>query len=182
VLEPPTDSARFYLAQLNQQAADDPLTQRARSAYDARLVEEARSALRAQDFTATRRWLSEARSAGVDAAALTTIEAALTAGQNESQRAESYVDASTLTRIRYVAPKFPDIARAHNIDGWVDLQFLVDTDGAVTDVKVVGAQPVGIFEQVALDAVHHWRYLPQMHDGKALGQRARVRLRFTVQR
>jgi len=182
VLEPATDSARFYLAQLNQQAADDPLTQRARSAYDARLVEEARSALRAQDFTATRRWLSEARSAGVDAAALTTIEAALTAGQNESQRAESYVDASTLTRIRYVAPKFPDIARAHNIDGWVDLQFLVDTDGAVTDVKVVGAQPVGIFEQVALDAVHHWRYLPQMHDGKALGQRARVRLRFTVQR
>jgi len=182
VLEPATDSARFYLAQLNQQAADDPLTQRARSAYDARLVEEARSALRAQDFTATRRWLSEARSAGVDAAALTTIEAALTAGQNESQQAESYVDASTLTRIRYVAPKFPDIARAHNIDGWVDLQFLVDTDGAVTDVKVVGAQPVGIFEQVALDAVHHWRYLPQMHDGKALGQRARVRLRFTVQR
>jgi len=182
VLEPATDSARFYLAQLNQQAADDPLTQRARSAYDARLVEEARSALRAQDFTATRRWLSEARSAGVDAAALTTIEAALTAGQNESQRAESYVDASTLTRIRYVAPKFPDIARAHNIDGWVDLQFLVDTDGAVTDVKVVGAQPVGIFEQVALDAVHRWRYLPQMHDGKALGQRARVRLRFTVQR
>ena len=182
VLEPATDSARFYLAQLTQQAADDPLTQRARSAYDARLVEEARSALRAQDFTATRRWLSEARSAGVDAAALTTIEAALTAGQNESQRAESYVDASTLTRIRYVAPKFPDIARAHNIDGWVDLQFLVDTDGAVTDVKVVGAQPVGIFEQVALDAVHHWRYLPQMHDGKALGQRARVRLRFTVQR
>ena len=182
VLEPATDSARFYLAQLTQQAADDPLTQRARSAYDARLVEEARSALRAQDFTATRRWLSEARSAGVDAAALTTIEAALTAGQNESQRAESYVDASTLTRIRYVAPKFPDIARAHNIDGWVDLQFLVDTDGAVTDVKVVGAQPVGIFEQVALDAVHHWRYLPQMHDGKPLGQRARVRLRFTVQR
>jgi len=182
LLEPATDSARFYLAQLTQQAPDDPLTQRARSAYGVRLVEEARSTLRAQDFTATRRWLTEARGAGADAAALATIEAALTAGQTESQQAERYVDASTLTRIRYVAPQFPDIARARGIDGWVDLQFLVDTDGAVTDVKVVGAQPVGIFEQVALDAVHHWRYLPQMRDGKALSQRARVRLRFTVQR
>jgi TonB family protein len=182
VLEPATDSARFYLAQLTQQAPDDPLTQRARSAYGERLVEEARSALRAQDFPATRRWLTEARSTGADAAALTTIEAALTAGQTESQQAERYVDAATLTRIRYVAPQFPDSARARGIDGWVDLQFLVDTDGTVTDAKVVGAQPVGIFEQVALDAVRHWRYLPQTHDGKALSQRARVRLRFTVQR
>jgi protein TonB len=182
LLEPATDSARFYLAQLTQQAPDDPLTQRARSAYGVRLIEEARSALRAQDFTATRRWVTEARTAGADAAALTTIEAALTAGQNESQQAERYVDASTLTRIRYVAPQFPDVARARGLDGWVDLQFLVGTDGAVTDVKVVGAQPVGIFEQAALDAVRHWRYLPQMHDGKASSERARVRLRFTVQR
>jgi TonB family protein len=181
VLEPATDSAHFYLAQLTQQAPDDPLTQRARSAYGARLIEEARSALRAQDFTATRRWLSEARSTGADAAALTALEAALTAGVNESQQAERYVDASTLTRIRYVVPQFPDVARARHIDGWVDLQFLVNTDGAVTDVKVVGAQPVGIFEQAALDAVRHWRYLPQMHDGQPLSQRARVRLRFTVQ-
>jgi TonB family protein len=182
LLEPATDSARFYLAQLTQKAPDDPLTQRARGAYGARLLDEARSALRAQDLPGTRRWLTEARAAGADATALTGIEAALSVAQDEAQQAESYVDAAALTRTRYVAPQFPDLARARGIDGWVDLQFVVGTDGAVSDVAVVGAQPVGIFEQAALDAVRHWRYQPMMHDGHAVSQHARVRLRFTVQR
>jgi protein TonB len=64
----------------------------------------------------------------------------------------------------------------------VDLQFLVGSDGAVSDVAVVGAQPVGVFEPAALDAVRHWRYQPPLRDGHAVSQRARVRLRFTVQR
>jgi TonB family protein len=58
---------------------------------------------------------------------------------------------------------------------------VVGSDGAVSDVAVVGAQPAGIFEQAALDAVRRWRYQPVMQDGHAVSQRARVRLRFTVQ-
>ncbi|MBV8145129.1 MAG: TonB family protein [Gammaproteobacteria bacterium] len=182
LLDPPNDSARFYLAQLAQQAPDDPATARARSAFNARLLDEARGALRAQDFTAARRWLTEARSAGADAAALASIETALSSAQDEAQQASSTVNAADLTRTHYVAPQFPDVARVRGIDGWVDLQFVVGTDGAVSDVTVVGAQPVGIFEQSALDALRHWRYQPVMHDGHAVNQHARVRLRFTVQR
>jgi TonB family protein len=182
LLEPATDSAHFYLEQLTQQAPNDPLTQRARSAYDARLLDEARAALRAADFPATRRWLGEARGAGAEATAVAAIETALSSAQKDEQRAESYVDAAALTRTRYVAPTFPDVARARGIDGWVDLRFVVGTDGAVSDVEVVGTQPAGIFEQAALDAVRHWRYQPVMQDGHAVAQRARVRLRFTVQR
>jgi TonB family protein len=182
LLEPATDSARFYLSQLVQQAADDPATQRARSAWGARVLEEARGALRAQDFSATRRWLAEARAASADAAGISRLDAALAVAQEEAQRATSFVNASSLTRTRYVAPLFPDIARARGIDGWVDLQFVVGSDGAVSDVSVVGAQPVGIFEQAALDAVRHWRYQPVLRDGQAVSEHARVRLRFTVQR
>ena len=40
------------------------------------------------------------------------------------------------------------------------MQFMVRTDGTLGDVSVVGAQPVGVFEQSALDAVRHWRYQP----------------------
>jgi TonB family protein len=182
LLEPATDSAHFYLEQLTQQAPNDPLTQRARSAYDARLLDEARAALRAQDFPGTRRWLGEARSAGAEATAVAAIETALSSAQKDVQQATSYLDAAALTRTRYVAPKFPDVARARGIDGWVDLRFVVGTDGAVSDVEVVGAQPAGIFEQVALDAVRHWHYQPVMQDSHAVAQPARVRLRFTVQR
>jgi protein TonB len=182
LLEPATDSAHFYLEQLTQQAANDPLTQRARSAYDARLLDEARTALRAQDFPGTRRWLGEARGAGAEASMVAAIETALSSAQMNAQQAQSYLDAAALTRTRYVAPKFPDVARARGIDGWVDLRFVVGTDGAVSDVDVVGAQPAGVFEQAALDAVRHWRYQPVMQDSHAVTQRARVRLRFTVQR
>jgi TonB family protein len=182
LLDPATDSAHFYLTQLMQQAADDPVTQRARSAYGARALDEARNALRAQDFPGTRRWLAEARAAAADAAGITRLDAALAVAQDEAQQTSSYVNASSLTRTRYVAPQFPEIARARGIDGWVDLQFVVESDGAVGDVTVVGAQPVGIFEQAALDAVRHCHYQPVMHDGKAVSQQARVRLRFALQR
>jgi len=182
LLEPATDSARFYLTELTQQAADDPATQHARSAYGARVLDEARNALRAQDFPGTRRWLAEARAASADPAGISRLDAALAVAQDEAQQATTFVNATALTRTRYVAPQFPDIARARGIDGWVDLQFVVGTDGAVGDVAVVGAQPVGIFEQAAVDAVRHWRYQPVLHDGQAVSQHARVRLRFTVQR
>ena len=181
LLEPATDSAHFYLAQLTQQGPDDPLTQRARSAYGARLLDEARAALRAQDFAATQRWLTEAHAASADASALAGVEAALSAAQKDAQ-AESYVNAAALTRTHYLAPQFPDLARTRGIDGWVDLQFAIGTDGAVSDVAVVGAQPAGIFEQAALDAVRHWRYQPVTQDGHPVRQHARVRLRFAVQR
>jgi TonB family protein len=182
VLEPATDSARFYLAQLSQKAPDDPLTQRAHGAYATRLLDEARNALRTQDLAGTRRWLTEARTAGADAAALATIETALRAGEDDARQAQSYVNAAAMTRTRYVAPQFPQVARVRGLDGWVDLQFVIGVDGAVSDVAVVGAQPVGIFEQAALDAVRHWRYQPVTRDGQAVSQHARVRLRFTVQR
>jgi TonB family protein len=181
LLEPASDSARFYLTQLTQRGPDDPLTQRAHSAYAARLLDEARAALRGQDLAGTRRWLTEARGAGADAGALGTIEAALRAAQDDAQQAKSYVDAAALTRTHYLAPQFPDVARKRGLDGWVDLQFVVGTDGAVSDVAVVGAQPVGVFEQAALDAVRHWRYQPVLRAGQAISQHARVRLRFTVQ-
>jgi TonB family protein len=182
LLEPADDSARSYLTQLMQAAPDDPATQRARSAYGARLLEEGRNSLRAQDFAATRRWLGEARAASADAAGIAALDAALSAAQDAAQQAPSYVNASTLMRTHYVAPQFPDVARARGIDGWVDLQFVVAIDGAVSDVTVVGAEPAGIFEQAALDSVRRWRYQPVVHDGHAVSQGARVRLRFTVQR
>ena len=67
------------------------------------------------------------------------------------------------------------------MEGWVDVTFLVNADGTVSEAAIVGAQPVGIFEQSALEAVRRWRYQPVMHDGAPVTQHARVRLRFAVQ-
>ncbi len=182
IAEPAGDSAKFYLAQLVQADPEHPSTQLARTAFDTRVLDEARGAVRAQDYAGARRWLAEARAAGADAASIGALDAAIGAAQDEAQRASSYVSASSMTRTRYVAPQFPLDARQRGIDGWVDLQFLVNTDGSVGDLTIVGAQPVGVFEQAALDAVRHWHYQPVTRAGQAVSQRARVRLRFAMQR
>ena len=90
------------------------------------------------------------------------------------------MSASELNRTRYTQPQYPPTARDHGIEGWVDLQFQVRKDGSLGDVTVVGAEPVGVFEESALDAVRRWRYQPIMRDGQASEQRARIRVRFAV--
>src|SRR5262249_3415958 len=160
--------------QLVQADPKHPSTQLARTAYCARVLDEARNSLRAQDYTAAHSWVDEARTAGADAGATGALESAITAAQDEVRRAGSYVSESALTRTRYVPPEFPLLARQRGIDGWVDLQFVVKTDGSVGDAAIVGAQPVGVFEQAALDAVRRWRYQPVVRGGQNVSQRARV--------
>src|SRR6202035_2444026 len=90
ITEPAADSAKFYLAQLVQADPEHPSTQLARTAFDTRVLDEARGAVRAQDYAGARRWLAEARAAGADAAGIGALDAAIGAGQDEAQRASSY--------------------------------------------------------------------------------------------
>jgi TonB family protein len=157
----------------------------ARTAYGQRSLEEARGALAKRDFAAVRHWLAEANGAGADAAALETLgtdlKAAEQAAESAAQLADTWVNENTLTRTHYVAPKYPEAARRRGIEGWVELHFVVGTDGAVDGLTVAGAQPAGVFEQAARDAVAQWRYQPVQRDGQPTSQRAQVRLRFKVQ-
>jgi TonB family protein len=183
LIEPATDSAKFYLAQLLEQDAANSATQLARHAYGRRVLQEAHGALKAGDFAATGTWLAEARAAGADASDIGGVQAALDVAQAQAQAqpAAAVVNESSLTRTHYVAAKFPDVARQRGIDGWVDVEFTVGTDGRVSDVAVIAAQPAGIFEKAALDAVGRWRYKPVVRDGQPVSESARVRLRFSVQ-
>lgn len=180
--EPETDSAKFYLAQLLQADATHPSTQLARAAFAARLLDEARTASSARDYPLAQHWLAQARAAGADGAAAGLLEAQLTAAQAAAQaasaQADRFVSASVLTQTRYVSPLYPDGAQAQRLGGWVEVQFMVAPDGSVGSASIVGAQPVGVFEHAALDAVRHWRYQPVTQDGRAVAQRARVRVLF----
>jgi TonB family protein len=181
LLEPAGDSAKTYLGQLQQQDAGSAATQQARSAYLARVLDEAHARLKSQDPSGAQRWLAEARAAGADTAQTAALEAELGAAQAAAREA-SYVPETSLTRTHYVAPEFPDAARARGLDGWVELQFVVGVDGTVTELTVVAAQPAGVFEQAALDAVRRWRYQPVTRSGQTVAPHVRLRVRFTVQR
>ena len=180
VIDPPSDSAKFYLAQLVQSDATHPSTVLARQALASRTLDEAKAAVRRQDFVGARRWLAETHDAGTDDASISAVEHDMTTVQDATKRATEIVPAGNLELARYVPPTFPVSARERGMSGWVDVQFVVKPDGLVSDVIIMGAEPVGLFEQAAVDAVKKWRYKPVERDGHAVDQRARLRMKFAL--
>jgi len=93
----------------------------------------------------------------------------------------SPVAASTLTRTKYIAPKYPRAAERRGISGWVDLVFTVDIDGTVVDVSVRASNPGVTFVNSAVSAVEGWEFEPVVENGVAVQKRAAVRMMFAVE-
>jgi len=163
-------------------AASADAVQLARAAEGKRALDEAQAALGVGDLAGVEHWLAQARAAGADSAAVGAVENDLHAAESAARQAETYVNEDTLIRTRYVPPQFPQEAQLRGIEGWVELHFVVGTDGAVSELTVVAAQPTGFFERAALQAISQWRYQPVKRNGEPVSQRAQVRLRFKVRR
>lgn len=91
------------------------------------------------------------------------------------------VAVSSLTRTKYVAPKYPRGAERRSVSGWVDVVFTVATDGTVTYVEVIGSQPGDTFVTSATKAVERWRFEPVVEDGVVVEKRAAVRMMFAIE-
>jgi len=55
-------------------------------------------------------------------------------------------------------PQIPEWAYKRGIEGWVECIFTVMPNGHVTDVKIVDAQPKGVFEAAAVESISNWIY------------------------
>lgn len=95
----------------------------------------------------------------------------------QSQQGEDIVSASTLTRTHTVAPAWPQSA-AEGVEGWVMMRFTVLPDGTVADVEVVRANPNGVFEESALEALRQWKFEPVQRNGEKVAQRAEIRFNY----
>ena len=67
-----------------------------------------------------------------------------------------------------VAAIYPRRAQARGIEGFVVVEFTVTKTGAVTNPIVIQAEPEGIFDRAALDAVVKFKYKPRVVDGVAM--------------
>jgi TonB family protein len=65
---------------------------------------------------------------------------------------------STPTRIVYVRPEYPQIARAARVQGVVVLEAQIERDGSVCSARVLRSIP--LLDQSAIDAVLRWRFAP----------------------
>jgi protein TonB len=55
-------------------------------------------------------------------------------------------------------PQMPEWACRQNIKGWVEVVFTVMPNGRVRDVKIVDAEPRGVYETAAIESVSNWIY------------------------
>ncbi len=67
-------------------------------------------------------------------------------------------------------PQMPDWACKQKIKGWVEVVFVVNTNGTVENVRIVDAQPRGVFEAAAIQSVSHWIY-PRSKEAQEVKQR-----------
>jgi protein TonB len=204
LLEPESDSARFYLRQALKSNPGSDAAERASEALALGLLNAARGALDRQDFKAASSWLDGAEgiasSTNVDNLrhSLAAAEQAREADANpkapeeapreirpapdndQAKAAADVIDAGHLVLVKSVQPDYPREARVGAIEGWVELEFTVAESGRVKDATVRAANPRGVFDQSAISALLQWRYKPVLVDAKPVVQRARIRIRFAL--
>jgi len=93
-------------------------------------------------------------------------------------RAGSVANIAPARLIRKVNPTYPPAALEAQIQGSVVLQVIVDTNGAVHDVRFVSGPP--ILGLAAIDAVEHWRYQPAHLNGQPLEWETLVTVKFSL--
>jgi len=85
-----------------------------------------------------------------------------------------------LTPLVQMPPSYPIRARRRKIEGWVDVQFIVNRKGRVEKLKILGAKPEGIFENSVQQTVLSWRFSSGTVNGIPERVSVRQRLRFRL--
>lgn len=68
-----------------------------------------------------------------------------------------------VTKIFDAAPTYPRNAIRLGREGYVLIEFDVDTDGSVLDPYVIESEPTGVFERSAIKAVRKWLFSPPVY-------------------
>lgn len=79
-----------------------------------------------------------------------------------------------------VPPRYPPRARRRRQEGWIRLEFTVTTSGDVTGVAVLDAEPEGVWDEAAREALARWRFRPRTVDGEAVEARVTQTLQFRI--
>jgi TonB family protein len=178
VTEPEGDSALFYV---NQLRATDPRNSglpRLSGAVQAQILEQARAALDAAQPAKAEALLQMAAGLGASPD-LDALNVRLAQLKQASSAIPEVMEAS-LTRVKAIELDYPAEALRKNIEGWVELSYVVTPDGKVTNVKILNSNPSGVFESAATKAISRVRYKPMMQGGKAVAASTKLRIAFRL--
>lgn len=115
---------------------------------------------------------------GLDGA-LAGVGSALLGDVKDVVMTEDSVDEAPVLMTRTRAP-YPSRARSKGVEGFVTVSMLVGADGRVSDVRVLDAEPAGVFDETALSTVKAWQFTPAHYEGRPVSLRVTQTIRFEL--
>lgn len=85
------------------------------------------------------------------------------------------INGSTLVPLSTARPQIPREAYESGIEGWVEVVFYVTKEGRVTNIRIVDAEPKGVFEAAMVESVRNWIY-PASGGAREVQQRFEFKL------
>jgi protein TonB len=177
LLTPTDQSAKHFVEVLIAINPNHEATRRAQQRLTSEFLSRATQSLEALDTEAARIWIDEAEGVGADPNGVRAARNNLTE-QLIAMESAKPMPASALKITTYVAPEYPSRALERHIEGWVDVEFTVGTDGSTRDVTVADASHDNYFRREAVAAVEKWKFEPRVFMNRPIPQRSYTRMRF----
>lgn len=109
------------------------------------------------------------------------LDAASILGEGSGTMTDDTVDQPPRPVVQNPMP-YPARAKAQGVTGYVLLSVLIGPTGMVEQVRVLEANPPGVFDDVAVAGVKTWRFEPAQYRGEAVRVWATQRVRFDLGR
>ena len=178
VTEPDNDSALFYVNQLRAADPKNGALPRISAAVQAQILDQARAALDAAQPAKAEGLLQMA--GGLGASPDLPVLNQRLAQAKQALAGPPEVSEADLTKLKPIELDYPTMALAKNIEGWVNLSYMVTAEGKVTAVKVLDSSPTGVFDAAAARAMARVRYKPMLQGGKPIAVTTKLRIAFRL--
>jgi TonB family protein len=179
LIEPANDNALDYLRQLRAQNPDYPGLDSAWQSLGEALTGKIEATVAAEDWAGAEALL-QPLTLVASPATIERFRAEIAVRRRQAEYLRTPAAQGELNLLTAVDPVYPEEAQRSDVSGWVDVEFVVGTDGIPRGATVVAADPPVTFDEAALAAVSLYRYEPFEHDGRAYERLGRLRIRFDL--
>ena len=176
--QPTGDSAVYYLSKVRSNAPNHPGLRAAVNQLTSRLADSARHSVAARDYDAAAGTMAMLADLGADSDVVRGLAGDIAFERRQSELLGSPAALSEFRVVERFAPEYPPKALERSIEGWVDLQFVVDVDGSTRDLKILEAKPPQVFDKSVIEAFSRARFQPYRVDGRAYRRVVKTRVTF----
>lgn len=177
----PEDGALSELQSLQNEAPETPGLAEAWDEFKLAAATFATEAIEGGDFNRAGAGIAALREAPEGEAVAAPLAAEIDYRRQQASYLQNTSPAGELRLLSAPPAVYPPEAVQRGLEGWVEVEFVVDRTGATREAIVRQADPPQRFDAAALAAVANYRYAPFERDGRQYERRVRLRIRFDLQ-